>query len=141
MSTATASSVSHISSSYMSESTHLFYSSDGSTAQPLWGASPAADLSGLFLDPANISWPETDGTDYSPGGYSDSDHQTGFSSGLSSKSSPDDYKDLEPSYLPYGPVSPRGGLLVMMLPGVAEYSSATGMVSGPQVYSGTVAQL
>lgn len=115
MSTATASSGSHISSSYMAESSHLFYTSDGSATQPLWdSASPAGHLSSLFFDAANMSSPETDGTDYSPGGYSDSDHQTGFSSGLSSKSSPDDYMDLEPSYLPYGLVSPRG-LLVRYL--------------------------
>jgi hypothetical protein len=92
---------------------HQFYSSDGTTTQPLWGGTAhitcPSDLSGLFTDPANLSWPETDSTDYSPGAYSDSDRQTVFSSGLSSTSSPNDYVELEPEYSPYGnePVSPH----------------------------------
>jgi hypothetical protein len=99
-------------SSFLSEP-HTFYSSDGTTAEPLWNddahiTSPS-DLSGLFVDPGNLNWSEADSTDYSPGTYSDSDRQTGFSSGLSSNSSPGDYLELQAEYSQYenAPVSPH----------------------------------
>lgn len=85
---------------------HNFYSSDGTTNEPLWSSvdhsTPQSDLSGLFIDSGSLPWPEIDGTEYSPGVYSDSDRQTGFSSGLSSNSSPDDYVDFESEYPHFG---------------------------------------
>ena len=97
-------------SSFLSEP-HSFYSSDGTTTEPLWNGdahiTSPSDLSGLFVDSGNLNWPEVDSTDYSPGTYSDSDRQTGFSSGLSSNSSPDDFLELQAEYSQYenGPVS------------------------------------
>jgi hypothetical protein len=89
-----------------------FYSSDGTTTGPLWDSAghntSSSNLSRLFLDSASIAWPEIDVADYSPSAYSDSDHQTGFSSGLSSNSSPDGYAVLESEYSQYGLVSLYG---------------------------------
>lgn len=79
---------------------HQFYSAEGDIWSPgsatHTGTASQSHLRGLFLDAGGLSWHDADAvTDYSPGTYSDSDHQTLFFSGLSSSSSPDDILDFE----------------------------------------------
>lgn len=80
----------------MSDS-HQFYSPDGRSSE-MWNSIPHTAPGNIYIDSAAFAWPETDVAEYSPGTYSDSDHQTIFSSGLSSSSSPADILDFEPDH-------------------------------------------